>query len=471
MKKNTRSKIITWSVILLVIIGIVAVVIVRNNNARNAANANVQTQVLKKGDLTAIVGATGTVHAKQSATLLWQTNGRIEEINAEVGDKVKMDQVLATLAQSSLSQSIILAQSDLVTAQRNLDDLLNSQTAIAQAQLNLANAQENYDKVRWNAVYANKARETNENTLDAARARVVIAQKRVDDAQKDYDSFVETPDSDVLKANALNNLAAAKKELALAQLDLNFYTNTPNAREISISEGEIAVAKAQLDDAQREWDRLKDGADPDDIAAAKARVAAIEATLNMAKITTPFAGTITSATGMVGDLVNPNTEAFRVDDLSKMYVDVLIPEVDINRVKVGQDVSLTFDAIAINEYQGRVSEVARVGTTSSGSVNFKVTIEVLNPDEQVMPGMTAAVNIVVSNVKDVLLVPNRAVRIIEGKHVVYVLKNGVSVPVKIEIGSSSDTDSEIVSGDVNAGDTIILNPSIDLTQFMSGGPF
>lgn len=472
MKKSTRSKIITWSIIGVVLIGIGAVIVINNINARKAAAATMQTQVLAKGDLTAIVGATGTVRANQSATLVWQTNGRIESINAAIGDKVKTDEVLATLAQSSLSQSIILAQSDLVTAQRNLDDLINSDTARAQAQLNLANAQQDYDKVRWNAVYSGKPRESSQNTLDSASAAVVIAQDRVDKAQKEYNKYGESPETDLLKANALSNLAAAKKALAEAKLNLDFYKNDPTAKEVSISQGEIAVAKAKLDDAQREWDRLKNGPDPADITAAKARVAAIEATLNMAKISSPFGGVITDASGMVGDIVSPNTYAFRVDDLSQMFVDVEIPEVDINRVKVGQNVTLTFDAINATEYQGRVAEVARIGANTSGAVNFKVTIEVLNPDAQVMPGMTAAVNIVVSDLKDVLTVPNRAVRLVDGKRVVYILKNGVAVKVDIEIGSSSDTLSEVTSGDLKPGDVLILNPSADFTSMMSGGrPF
>ncbi|MHB8087196.1 MAG: efflux RND transporter periplasmic adaptor subunit [Anaerolineaceae bacterium] len=472
MKKITKSKVITWSVIGVVVLGIAALIVVNNINARKAAAATMQTQVLEKGDLTAIVGATGTVRANQSATLVWQTNGRIESINAVIGDKVKTDEVLASLAQSSLSQSIILAQSDLVTAQRNLDDLINSDTARAQAQLNLANAQQDYDKVRWNAVYADKPRETSQNTLDSASAAVVIAQDRADRAQKEYDKYLESPDSDLQKANALSNLAAAKKALAEAKLSLNFYTDTPDTKEVSISSGEIALAKAKLDDAQREWDRLKDGPDPADIEAAKARVAAIEATINMAKISSPFAGILTDASGMVGDIVSPSSFAFRVDDLSQMFVDVEIPEVDINRVKVGQDVSLTFDAINAAEYQGRVAEVARIGANSAGAVNFKVTIEVLNPDEQVMPGMTAAVNIVVSDLKDVLTVPNRAVRLVDGKRVVYILKNDIAVMVDIEIGSSSDTLSEIISGDLKAGDVLILNPSADFTSMMTGGrPF
>ena len=472
MKKSTRNKIITWSVILLVIAGVVAVLVIRGKNAAENASAALQTQVLAKTDLTAIVGATGSVRANQTATLSWQTNGRIASMDAVIGEEVDFNETLASLAESSLSQSIILAQSDLVTAKRNLEDLMNSDTARAQAQLNLANAQQEYDKVRWNSVYANQPRETDQNALDSAKAAIVLAQKKVDDAQKWYDRFVETPDSDPNKAGALSNLANAKKELEQANLNYDHLKNTPNEREVSISQGEIEVAKARLDDAQREWDRVKDGPDPDDIAAAKARVAAIEATLNLAKISAPFSGIVTDANGMVGDLVTPNTVAFRIDDLSKMFVDVSIPEVDVNRIKVGQDVDLTFDAIGSTLYQGRITEVARVGTLSSGSVEFKVTIEVLNPDEQVLPGMTAAVNIVVSDVKGVLAVPNRAVRMVDGKHVVYVLKNGAPVQVEIEIGSSSDTASEVISGELKEGDVIILNPSIDFMSMMGGGrPF
>jgi multidrug efflux pump subunit AcrA (membrane-fusion protein) len=78
---------------------------------------------------------------------------------------------------------------------------------------------------------------------------------------------------------------------------------------------------------------------------------------------------------------------------------------------------------------------------------------------------------VVSDVKDVLTVPNRAVRLVDGKRVVYLLKNGVPVMVEIEIGSSSDTMSEVTSGDLKPGDVLILNPSIDFTSMMGGGPF
>jgi HlyD family secretion protein len=176
---------------------------------------------------------------------------------------------------------------------------------------------------------------------------------------------------------------------------------------------------------------------------------------------------------MPGDLVNTGSKAFRLDDLSHLLVDVQVPEVDINRIKVGQDVSLSFDAISNRAYEGKVSDVARVGTVDSGLVNFKVTIEILNPDDQVLPGMTAGVSIIVSQLEDVLTVPNRAIRLVENRSVVYILKNNAPTEVNIEIGASSDTMSEIISSDLKEGDKIILNPPssfLDL-DFGGGPPF
>ena len=112
-----------------------------------------------------------------------------------------------------------------------------------------------------------------------------------------------------------------------------------------LSEADIALLEAQLADAQREWERLKDGADPDDIAAAESRITALNATINLARLTAPFSGTVTEVNGMIGDQVNAGTLAFRIDDLSHLLVDVQIPEVDINSIRVGQSVDLAFDAI------------------------------------------------------------------------------------------------------------------------------
>ena len=470
MKKKTLSKKMYWIIGgSVAVIAIVLYIVLSSMSARKASTANLQTVRLEKGDLTAIVGATGSVRANQSATLTWQTSGRVQGIEAEIGDQVSADQVLASLLEPSLPQSVILAKAELVNAERNLDNLVNSNLAEAQARLNLVNAQEAYDQVRWNSLTANDPRSTNQDRIDAARSAVTLAEDKVEKAQEAYDRFAERQDSDPLKAAALSNLANTRINLDIAKKNLNYYISSPDSKEVAISDAKVAVALAQLEDAQREWERQQNGPDPKDIEAAESRVAAIQATIDMSIISTPFDGTITDMSVMVGDLVSPGKFAFRVDDLSHMLVDVQIPEVDINRIKTGQPVEITFDAITATAYEGRVVDVARVGSVFNGIVNFNVTIEILNPDEQVLPGMTAAVNMIVNQLTDVLTVPNRAVRFVDGKRVVYVLKNNTPTPVQIEIGASSDSVSEITAGDLKIGDIIILNPPTDFTNFGSPG--
>ncbi len=153
-----------------------------------------------------------------------------------------------------------------------------------------------------------------------------------------------------------------------------------------------------------------------------------------------------------------------------MLVDVEIPEVDINRVQVNQSATITFDAIQTKQYEGKVVEVARVGNSGEGVVNFTVKVELINPDDQVLPGMTAAVNIIVNQLNDVLLIPNRAVRLLEGERVVYVLRDNLPVVVPIKIGASSDTYSELAEGEIAENELIILNPPTDISRGMMFGP-
>jgi len=141
-------------------------------------------------------------------------------------------------------------------------------------------------------------------------------------------------------------------------------------------------------------------------------------------------------------------------------------------VQVGQSVALTFDAISGKNYEGKVVQVAQAGEDVLGAVKFTVTVELTDADTSVKPGMTAAVNITVQQLNDVLLVPNRAVRLVDNQRVIYVLADGQAKQVKVNLGASSDTMSEVVSSDLKAGDLIILNPPSTLFQNNNGGgPF
>jgi HlyD family secretion protein len=409
-----------WAIIilLLAVVGVGAFALFGNRGGDPAAQF--QTSTIERGQLTATIGATGTVRAKQTATLIWQAAGTVDTVNVKVGDNIPANFVMAFLTKTSLPQSIILAEADLASAQEQLDELLNSDTQLAQAAITLRDAREAFVKAE------NWRKELN----GKIHIKEIVYKKfgsRTIPVLKEYRGYA----SEETKAKA---------------------------------DEDLALAQARLDDAQREYDRLA-GGNLQEIAAAQTRVDAALATLNLARVAAPFAATVTESNVLPGDQVGAGAAAFRIDDLTSLFVDVEVSEVDINSVSVGQPATLSFDAILNHEYHGEVVQVAKAGNNVNGVVSFKVTVELLDADELVKPGMTAAVNITIQEIQDVLLVPNRAVRLVDGQRVVYLLVNGQSVQTEVRLGSSSDTVSVLAGGDVAEGDVVILNPPVEF-----GGP-
>ena len=413
--------------LLVVVLAASAFIFMRRSNSN--PSSQFQTAKIGRGNLTATIGATGTVRAKQSAVLVCQAAGTVDTVNVKVGDNIPADFVMAYLAKTSLPQSVITAEADLADAQKSLDELKNSDTSRAQAAIDLKAAQEAYTKAANYLHYLQNSKKV---------------------PQSETRLFLET------KRNTWMYLYKTKTFRGPAPEDW-----------IVDATNDLALKTSKLEDAQREFDRLNNG-NMSDIVAAQARVDAAQATLNLARVISPFSGIVTEAHPLSGDQVGAGDSAFRLDDLSSLLVDVKVSEVDINSVSIGQPVTLTFDAILGKEYHGKVVEVTQAGTADQGVVNFTVTVELTDADSMVKPGMTAAVNIVVKEMQDVLLVPNRAIRVVNGQRVVYLLVNGKPVQKDLTLGSSSDTMSVVASGDVKEGDTVVLNPP---DQNGPGGPF
>ena len=406
-------------VLLLVAIAVTVFVFVRKG--KSTAATQYQTATIARGNLVATVGATGTVRAKQSTVLIWQTAGSVDTVNVKVGDNVPAGFVMAFLKKTSLSQNIIMAEADRTSAQTTLDNLLNSDTSLAQAAVTLRDAKTVYDKA------ANWRKQLNGR----------ITMKKI-----------------IYKTLFGHTFPVLREYRAYADADT-----------IKKADEDLAVAQAKLDDAQRAYDRLT-GGNESEIVAAQARVDAAQATLNLSRIVAPFPGIVTETHALPGDQVSAGATAFRLDNLDSLYVDVEVSEVDINSVSIGQSATLAFDAILNKDYHGEVVEVAKVGTSVGGVVSFTVTVELTDADDLVKPGMTAAVNVVVQEQKDVLLIPNRAVRLVNSERVAYILVNGQPKSVKVLLGSSSGVDSVLVGGELKEGDSIILNP-----PSVNGGPF
>jgi HlyD family secretion protein len=168
-------------------------------------------------------------------------------------------------------------------------------------------------------------------------------------------------------------------------------------------------------------------------------------------------------------------------DLRRMQIDSSFAEADIGKIKVGQEVTFNVDAYNNRQFKGVVKQIRLNATTQSNVVTYNVVVSVDNPEEILMPGMTAYVNIKTAERKNVLLIPNAALRYKpstlekreqniaeqkqnkkpqseEGKSAtVYILENGAPKPVKIKIGITDSRQTEVLDGALKAGDEVIVD--------------
>ncbi len=469
MKKRT---IIIIVVVALVLAGSVYG-IVSGRQRSLTTTSDLQTYQIGYGDLSAVVDETGEVRADQSANLFWETTGVVDVVSVSLGDEVSEGQVLADLREGSMSQAYFVSQQELINATRALEDMFeNAADVAAQAQSAVAQARDQLDTADYRYLLNQPGNRYSPEELKSAKAKLHLAQIEKNSKQDRYDNAAGATN----KAHAQILLTAAINQYQQARWYVNWLQEGADDIEMSILDANVSVALANLESAERQYEKVKDGPDPDDIKMAEARIAGAQASLDAAFITAPFDGVITAVKVLPGDLVAPNSLAFRIDNLNNLLVDVAVSEVDINLISIGQPTKLAFDAILGKEYQGEVVSVSPVGILQQGLVSFEVTIKVLDADEEVRPGLTAAIQIVVRQVEDALLIPNRAVRWVRGEQVVYVstageapsLENLKRVPVTL--GASSDEFTEILEGDLEDGDYVVLNPpSVSIFDEMEPG--
>jgi HlyD family secretion protein len=485
------------------------------------ALAALETAALQRGDLQIKVDADGAVRSNQTALLTWKTSGTVDKVDVALGEKVQAGQELASLEKTSLPQPVILAQVELINAQRQLDTLLQSSAQQAQAMKAVEDAQHALEDARDPAKAQAAAKEElasaqkdleaaerqlyiltkspSQAALDQAQASLLMAEKTLNDTLKSYRNVEHNVnrnpktywffESRSLYQRILKSLEMKKVQDQLAYDEaLKRYNNlkTPaDPDDVALAQTAVELAKAQMAQAERHWERVKDGASPadlavfeasladaqreqkrwqdgpnaDEVAAARARVEAAQAALSLPRLDAPFAGQITDLPVKPGDNVAPGSLALRLDDTSHLLVDVLVSEVDVNRIQEGQAAELILDGIPGRTYHGVVADVPAVGEDVQGVVSFPVQVEISDADGAIRPGMTAAVTLVVNEVKDALLVPNQALRFENGERVVYVLRDGQYTPVQVRLGATTKDLSQVLEGDLQAGDQVLLNPS------------
>ncbi len=230
------------------------------------------------------------------------------------------------------------------------------------------------------------------------------------------------------------------------------------------------VSKDVADNARSVYEQAKAqvALDQATIEQRQAELAAAQVNLDYTNITSPVDGTVVSRNVTMGQTVAATFQTptlfLIATDLAKMEVDTNVSESDIGAIKDGQVVSFTVDAFPNRMFQGTVVQVRQSPQTVQNVVTYDVVVGVDNTDLTLMPGMTAATDIITAQRTDVLRVPDQALRYVPagaapaqaGSVRVWVLRGGKPVAVPVVPGLDDDTETEILKGALQPGETVIL---------------
>lgn len=292
------------------------------------------------------------------------------------------------------------------------------------------------------------------------------------------DTYETTLKSDTSKTNSsLSNVLSAQSSIVsdkdalqsaiqnITGLDKNNPIDLANAEwNITVKENALATLKAGPDAIDI---RTKQ------IAVQQKQDALNEARQNLSyyKIQAPFSGVIADVGVQKGDAVSSGTVIATLVTKQGMS-EISLNEVDIAKIKVGQKVTITFDAIPDFTMTGKVAEVGTIGAVSQGVVSYTVKINFDTQDDRVKPGMSVSASIIIDAKQDILVVPSGAIKSQGGLNYVEVLDSPLGNQSEatsaagivsknpprrqtVQIGLADDSNTEIVSG-LKEGDVIVV---------------
>ena len=253
--------------------------------------------------------------------------------------------------------------------------------------------------------------------------------------------------------------ASAEASLKLAR------ANAQRTRDLFakgyVAQSDLDTANQALADAQAKLN------------GARAQIERDRTNLAYTVIRSPVSGVVVSRNIDVGQTVAASFQTptlFQIaEDLTRMQIDTSMAEADVGGVKVGQTVSFTVDAFPDRSFHGEVRQIRLNPTIQQNVVTYDVVVNVANPDQILLPGMTAYVNVLVARRDDALRVPNAALRFRPRggaeslpsaaeplARTLYRVEGDKLVPVPVTIGLANNQYTEITSGDLKAGDHVVV---------------
>lgn len=345
---------------------------------REASAEEYLTAKIERGDLRNSVFATGTLQAVTTVQVGSQVSGTIASLSADFNTKVHKGQIVAQLDPSIL-------QAQVSSARANLDQ---AKASAADAQAKLLAAKANVQNLQAGVSSANANLSALKAQMDDA-ASLLKRQKALADAGI-------AAERDLESARTAYNAAEARYKQALAQLE------QARSSEQSSATAGVAQAEAQVKQTQAQ------------VKQTEASLKLAEVNLSHTTIVSPIDGVVVSRNVDVGQTVAASFSApvlFTIaNDLTQMQVIANIDQADIGAINQDNKVTFTVDAYTGRRFEGEIKEIRLSPQNVQNVVTYNVVINVQNPDQKLLPGMTANLTFAVAERKAVLKVPNAALR-------------------------------------------------------------
>lgn len=417
---------------------------------------------VERGELQATVSASGTLNAVVLVDVGSEISGQIRELMADFNSVVKQGDVIARINPESYEAKVGQLQADV--------DVARAAVSVQGAQIERSRA----DVENFTAALA------------AANAQVRGAELAVDDARHDFDRKKPLFERQVVSASdwdkVQNTLKSAQSQVVSAQAQAQ-----AQAAQIRSAEAALKMAEAQLSSMTAQVRQRE----------AVLRQAQID--LDRTYIRAPVDGVVINRKVDRGQTVAASLQAptlFTIaQDLSQMQVDSSVAEADIGRVAVGQKATFTVDAFPGRTFSGEVKQIRKAPQVIQNVVTYNVVVSAANPRQELLPGMTANLSVMVATRADVLKVPNAALRFrlpnqgaetaarrpatrsgapaeqpgLPGR--VYVLDaGGQPVALALRLGISDGNMTEVLAGDLKEGQSVIVGGGTPAAARPTGGP-
>lgn len=441
LKKKPSKKVIIFSIIFLIIAIIIIAKLVMPKPI-----LPVKHTVLTKGKIVNSINVLGEINSKDSTNVYSTLNNPVKEIKVKIGDKVKAGDILAILDSGTLEKDVQQSEATTIAAEAN-------------AKTELESKKKAYDNASY--LYNNNLNSEIRNAEESLKS----AKINLDDKKRTYENNKALYDTDAITKN---DLVKSEIEYSNAQSDYDKATVAIENVKIRAAQ-DLDVAKSGYETAETAYNN-------------KSQRIALEkqqSELEKCQIKAPIDGTVTVINAVVG---NPGTgNLFEIENLDNMEVKASIKEVDIANVKVGQRTEIKTDATGETAIAGVISSVspsAKKGggvqvkadsqgaSSGSSDTGFETKININEMNENIRPGLSARVNIILNEKADIYTVSSDSIVQGENGKSIFVAEKGGNKPneyiikeLPVQTGVESDFSVEISGEGITDGVIVIDDPS------------